>query len=83
MLGDTKHGVRSVALRINKDPSHIVTKDEMKKLALDGIAKATPVIKDVVRQLMDEYMQQIQEITGEAIMEMANDEIQKMIKEQR
>ena len=59
-----------------------LTKDEMKKLALDGITKATPVIKDVVRQLMDEYMQQIQEITGAAIMEMANDEIQKMIKEQ-
>ena len=75
--------LRAVALRINKDPRYIVPKDEMKKLALDGITKATPVIKDVVRQLMDEYMQQIQEITGEVIMEMANDEIQKMIKEQR
>jgi ABC-type transport system involved in cytochrome bd biosynthesis fused ATPase/permease subunit len=39
------------------------------------------LLKDVIKQLLDEYTQSIKEITNEAVLEMVSGEIQKMVKE--
>jgi hypothetical protein len=41
-----------------------------------------PLLKEVVKQLLDEYAQSIKDITDEAILEMVSGEIQKMAEEQ-
>jgi hypothetical protein len=51
-------------------------------LALTGIEKAKPLLKDIITMLIDEYMQTIKDITDEAIVEILNSEIQKMVSEE-
>jgi hypothetical protein len=51
-------------------------------LALTGIENAKPLLKDVIKLLLDEYLQTIKDITDEAIVEMLNSEIQKIVAEE-
>jgi hypothetical protein len=53
----------------------------MQELAITSIEKAKPLLKDVIKLLLDEYLQTIKDITDEAIIETLNEEIQKIIKE--
>ena len=73
--------LRNIAHRVKQGESNPVITEEIKKLALNGIEKAKPLLKDVIKQLLDEYTQSITEITNEAILEIVGDEIQKMVKE--
>ena len=73
--------LRNIAYRVKQGESNPVITEEIKKLALNGIEKAKPLLKDVIKQLLDEYTQSITEITNEAILEIVGDEIQKMVKE--
>ena len=73
--------LRNIAHRVKQGESNPVITEEIKKLALNGIEKARPLLKDVIKQLLDEYTQSIKEITNEAILEMVSGEIQKMVKE--
>ena len=74
--------LRNIAHRVKQGESNPVITEEIKKLALNGIEKARPLLKDVIKQLLDEYTQSIKEITNEAVLEMVSGEIQKMVKEQ-
>jgi spore coat protein CotF len=76
-----KKKLRNIADRVKQGESNPVITEEIKKLALNGIEKARPLLKDVIKQLLDEYTQSIKEITNEAILEMVSGEIQKMVKE--
>ncbi len=73
--------LRNIAHRVKQGESNPVITGEIKQLALDGIEKARPLLKDVIKQLLDEYTQSIKEITNEAVLEMVSGEIQKMVKE--
>jgi hypothetical protein len=74
--------LKNIADKIRQGENSPATGDEIKKLALNGIEKAKPLLKEVIKQLIDEYTQSIKDITDEAILEMVSSEIQKMVKEQ-
>ena len=74
--------LRNIAHRVKQGEINPVITEEIKKLALNGIEKARPLLKDVIKQLLDEYTQSIKEITNEAVLEMVSGEIQKMAEEQ-
>ena len=73
--------LRSIAVKITQGESLPEIIKEIQKLAFSGIEKAKPLLKDVITLLLDEYLQTIKDITDEAIVEMVNSEIQKIIKE--
>ena len=73
--------LRNIANRVKQGETNSIVAEEIKKLALNGIEKAKPLLKEVVKQLLDEYTQSIKDITDEAILEMVSGEIQKMVKE--
>jgi hypothetical protein len=73
--------LRSVAAKFKQGGNQAVTSKEIEKLALTGIEKAKPLLKDVITMLIDEYMQTIKDITDEAIVEILNSEIQKIVAE--
>jgi len=75
--------LRSVAEKLKQGGNQEVVSKEIQKLAVIGIEKAKPLLKDVITMLIDEYMQTIKDITDEAILEILNGEIQKIIKEER
>ena len=74
--------LRSVAAKFKQGGNQAVASKEIEKLALTGIEKAKPLLKDVMTMLIDEYMQTIKDITDEAIVEILNSEIQKMVSEE-
>jgi len=74
--------LRNIAAKVKQGESQSATAKEMQKLAIRGIEKATPLLKDVIKLLLDEYLQTIKDITDEAIIEMLNGELQKIIKEE-
>jgi cell fate (sporulation/competence/biofilm development) regulator YmcA (YheA/YmcA/DUF963 family) len=74
--------LRNVAAKFKQGGNQAVTSKEIEKLALTGIEKAKPLLKDVITMLIDEYMQTIKDITDEAIVEILNSEIQKMVSEE-
>ena len=61
--------LRSVAAKLKQGGSQTLASKEIEKLALTGIEKAKPLLKDVMTTLIDEYMHTIKEITDEAIVE--------------
>jgi len=73
--------LRNIAHRVKQRESNPVITEEINKLALNGIEKAKPLLKEVVKQLLDEYAQSVKNISDEAILEMVNGEIQKIVKE--
>jgi len=73
--------LRNVAAKIRQGESSPDITKEIQKLAVNGIEKAKPLLKDVIKLLLDEYLQTIKDITDEAIVEMVNGEIQKIVKE--
>ena len=74
--------IKNIADKVRQGENNRAVADEIKKLTLNGIEKAKPLLKYVVKQLLDEYAQSIKEITDEAILEMVSGEIQKMAEEQ-
>jgi len=74
--------IKNIADKVRQGENNRAVADEIKKLTLNGIEKAKPLLKEVVKQLLDEYAQSIKEITDEAILEMVSGEIQKMAEEQ-
>ena len=74
--------LRSVAAKLKQGGSHATASKEIEKLALTGIEKAKPLLKDLMTMLIDEYMQTIKDITDEAIVEILNSEIQKIVAEE-
>ena len=74
--------IKNVADKVRQGENNRAVADEIKKLTLNGIEKAKPLLKDVVKQLLDEYAQSIKDITDEAILEMVSGEIQKMAEKQ-
>ena len=74
--------LRDIAQKVKRGESNPAITDEIQKLAVNGIEKAKPLLKEVIKQLLDEYTQSIKDITDEAILEMVTSEIQKMVKEQ-
>jgi hypothetical protein len=73
--------LRNIAAKIKQGESQSAAAKEMQELAITGIEKAKPLLKDVIKLLLDEYLQTIKDITDEAIIETLNEEIQKIIKE--
>jgi hypothetical protein len=73
--------LRNIAIKVKQGESQPDITKEIQKLTFNGIEKAKPLLKDVIKQLLDEYIQTIKDITDEAIGEMVNSEIQKIIKE--
>jgi hypothetical protein len=73
--------LRNIAVKVKQGESQPDITKEIQKLALNGIEKAKPLLKDVIKLLLDEYLQTIKDITDEAIVEMVNGEIQKIVKE--
>jgi hypothetical protein len=73
--------LKNIADKIKLGENSPAIGDEMKKLTFNGIEKAKPLLKEVIKQLLDEYAQSIKDITDEAILEMVNGEIQKKVKE--
>jgi hypothetical protein len=74
--------LRNIAAKVKQGEKQSILAKEMQKLAITGIEKATPLLKDVIKLLLDEYLQTINEIIDEVIIEMLNGEIQKIIKEE-
>ena len=74
--------LRNIAIKVRQGESNPTIAEEIRKLAVNDIEKAKPLLKDVVKQLVDEYIQTVTDITDEAILEMVSGEIQKMVKEQ-
>jgi hypothetical protein len=74
--------INNVADKVRQGENNRAVADEIRKLTLNGIEKAKPLLKDVVKQLLDEYAQSIKDITDEAILEMVSGEIQKMAEKQ-
>jgi hypothetical protein len=79
ILDDKK--LRNIAVKVKQGESPPDITKEIQKLAVNGIEKAKPLLKDVIKLLLDEYLQTIKDITDEAIVEMVNGEIQKIVKE--
>jgi len=73
--------MRNIAIKVKQGESQPDITKEIQKLTFNGIEKAKPLLKDVIKQLLDEYIQTIKDITDEAIVELVNSEIQKIIKE--
>jgi hypothetical protein len=73
--------LRNIAAKIKQGESQSAAAKEMQELAITGIEKAKPLLKDVIKLLLDEYLQTIKDITDEAIIDTLNEEIQKIIKE--
>ena len=73
--------LKNVVSRVKRGENSAAVAEEIKKLALISIEKAEPLLKEVIKQLLDEYAGSIKEITDEAILEMVSGEIQKMVKE--
>jgi mannitol-1-phosphate/altronate dehydrogenase len=73
--------LKNIADKIRQGGNSPAIADEINKLALNGIEKAKPLLKAVIKQLLDEYAQSVKDITDEAIMEMVSGGIQKMVKE--
>jgi hypothetical protein len=73
--------LRNIAIKVKQGESQPDITKEIQKLAFSGIEKVKPLLKDVIKQLLDEYIQTIKDITDEAIVELVNSEIQKIIKE--
>ncbi|MGP8080627.1 MAG: hypothetical protein ACLPVI_08990 [Dehalococcoidales bacterium] len=74
--------LKDIAQKVKQGESNPTITEEIKKITLNGIEKAKPLLKEVIKQLLDEYTQSIKDITDEAILEMVTGEIQKMVKEQ-
>ena len=74
--------LRNIAAKVKEGESQSVLAKDMQKLAITAIEKATPLLKDVIQLLLDDYLQTIKDITDEAIIEILNGEIQKIIKEE-
>ena len=74
--------MRNIAIKVKQGESQPDITKGIQKLTFNGIEKAKPLLKDVIKQLLDEYIQTINDITDEAIVEILNGEIQKIIKEQ-
>jgi len=74
--------LRNIAAKVKQRESQSILAKDMQKLAITGIEKATPLLKDVIKLLLDEYLQTINDIIDEAIIEMLNGELQKIIKEE-
>jgi len=74
--------IKNIAAKVRQGENNQAVADEIKKLTFNGIEKAKPLLKEVVKQLLDEYAQSIKDITDEAILEMVSGEIQKMAEEQ-
>jgi hypothetical protein len=75
ILDENKLG--DIALKLKNGKSQRDVSGEIQKLALNGSEKARPLLKEVIKQLLDEYSQTIKDITDEAIIEMVNYEINK------
>jgi Zn-dependent oligopeptidase len=73
--------LKKIADKIRQGENSGAITDDIQKLALSGIEKAKPLLKEVIKQLLDEYAQSVKDITDEAILEMVSSEIQKMAKE--
>jgi len=73
--------LKKIADKIRQGENSAAITDEIQKLALSGIEKAKPLLKEAIKQLLDEYAQSVKDITDEAILEMVSSEIQKMAKE--
>lgn len=73
--------LKNVASRVKQGENNAAVAEEIKKLALYSIEKAKPLLKEVIKQLLDEYAGSIKDITDEAILEMVSNEIQKRAKE--
>jgi hypothetical protein len=73
--------LRNIAVKVKQGESPPDITKEIQKLAFSGIEKAKPLLKDVIKQLLDEYLQTIKDITDETIVEMVNGEIQQIVKE--
>jgi mannitol-1-phosphate/altronate dehydrogenase len=73
--------LKNIADKIRQGENNPAITDEIQKLALNGIEKAKPLLKEVIKQLLDEYAQSVKDITDEAILEMVSSEIQKMATE--
>ena len=76
------HRVGSLTIKLKRGESQPIVTKEIQKLALTGIENAKPLLKDVIKLLLDEYLQTIKDITDEAIVEMLNSEIQKIAAEE-
>jgi hypothetical protein len=74
--------LRNIAAKVKEGESQSALAKDMQKLAITAIGKATPLLKDVTQLLLDDYLQTIKDITDEAIIEILNGEIQKIIKEE-
>jgi len=74
--------LRNIAAKVKQGESQSILAKDMQKLAITAIGKATPLLKDVTQLLLDDYLQTIKDITDEAIIEILNGEIQKIIKEE-
>jgi|GEM_PF-6654702 len=74
--------LRNIAAKVKEGESQSALEKDMQKLAITAIGKATPLLKDVTQLLLDDYLQTIKDITDEAIIEILNGEIQKIIKEE-
>ena len=74
--------LRNIAAKVKEGESQSSLAKDMQKLAITAIGKATPLLKDVTQLLLDDYLQTIKDITDEAIIEILNGEIQKIIKEE-
>jgi hypothetical protein len=74
--------LRNIAQKVKPGESNPIITAEIRKLTLNGIEKAKPLLKEVIKQLLDEYTQSIKDITDEAILEMVSSEMQKMVNEQ-
>ena len=74
--------LRNIAAKVKEGESQSALEKDMQKLTITAIGKATPLLKDVTQLLLDDYLQTIKDITDEAIIEILNGEIQKIIKEE-
>ena len=61
--------LKNIAIKVRQGESNTAIAEEIRKLAVNGIEKAKPLLKDVVKQLVDEYIQTVTDITDEAILE--------------
>jgi hypothetical protein len=73
--------LRAIALGAQQGESDLVITAEIKKLTIESINKAEPVVKELASELIREYAKAITEVVAETVTAMVVAEIKKEMKE--
>ncbi len=74
--------LEDVARKIRQGQSDAETNEEIKKLTLEGVNKAGPVMHELITELTQQYARAITDVISQTVLEMVVAEIERAAKRQ-